>query len=61
MFGGRHSSRVGEAQRIVAMLAKCTPGEALARMKNAAAVTGETVEQIAQGVHDDVIRFDLDL
>ena len=60
-FGGRHSRRVGEAQRIVATLARCTPRDALVRMKNTAAVTGETVEQIAQGVYDGRIRFDLDL
>ena len=59
-FGGCHSSRVGEAQRIVATLAGCTPHEALIRIKNTAALTGETVEQIAQGVYDGRIRFDLD-
>ena len=60
-LGGCHSARVGEAQRIVARLANCTLHEALVRMRNTAAVTGETVDQIAQGVNDGRIRFDLDL
>jgi hypothetical protein len=49
---------VARAQRLVAEQTSCTPAEALAKMRDLAEATDETLAAVAEFVLNDEVRFD---
>jgi hypothetical protein len=52
-----HGAAVYQASGMVSVQAECTTSEALGMMKERAAVSGQTLDEIAKGVLDRSIRF----
>jgi hypothetical protein len=55
---GYFKSRVHQAAGMISVQAHCDLSEAMARLRHRAAGTGQSLEAVAVGVLEGVIRFD---